>query len=317
MAKCGFMCRGILRTLTLVGLAGGTLLVVAGPDRVKMLAHQARAAITDRIDASIDDPVALRAQLRELEKQYPARIAEVRGELASIDDQITGLERDAEVARRVVELASDDLDELDALITAGDDARAAGNTDMIRVRFEGVSIPLEDAYADAARLTGTVQLYRDRVAGAERDLGLLARQREQLSDLLIELETERARYQTQLAQLEGQIEMIARNDALIDILEERQTAIDELEDFKVASLDQVSTKMNRVHAEQQARLDSLFETERVDDYEAAAQAMLDAEQLQRSAYEQIKRSPTPSHAEGVTEITPRDLREQAALATDH
>ena len=301
------VCKGICRLLTITGLATGAAVVIAGPERIAMLAGQARDFVVERIDGAIEDPVAMRAQLKELETQYPKRIAEVRGELASLDGQINKLARDQKVAQRVVDLASDDLDELEALLAHADEVRSNEPSRVIRVRFDGQSVPLEDAFANATRLTGTIQLYNDRAAGAARDLELLNEQRTRLSDLVTELETEHAQFQSQLAQLEGQIEMIARNDTLIDLMERREATIDEIERFEAASLDHFSARMSQVRAQQESRLASLFDRRDGTDYEQAAKAMLDAETIQRDAFESTRTRLNRFDLEQPIEITPSDV----------
>ncbi|MEM9083932.1 MAG: hypothetical protein AAGB34_10085 [Planctomycetota bacterium] len=282
--------KAIVRTAVIGGLGLGTLAIVAGPDRVMLLAGQAHDFVTDRIDGAIEDPVALRAQLRELESAYPERISKVRGELASLDEQIDRLSRDAEIANRVTELAADDLDELQALLTAAEERRSGDQDIIIRVRHDGRSIDLDRAYTEATQLASTVSLYQDRATAAERDISLLNEQREHLVKLLGDLETERSQFVTQLANLEGQIEMIARNETLIDMLAERQKTIDELERFESASLDQVASRMTRIRAEQEAQLTSLTQDREARDYEAQAAAMLNREQQARRDYEQTMRS---------------------------
>ena len=90
---------GLFKTLLRVGVVttacGGLALLIAGPDRASALVGQAHDTIIQHIDATIDDPVALRKQLRELEREYPERIAQVSGDLAELNEQISQLEQEA------------------------------------------------------------------------------------------------------------------------------------------------------------------------------------------------------------------------------
>ena len=66
-----------VRVAVIGGLATGVAVLVAGPERVMALAGQARHTVNHVIDSQIDDPIALRAQLKSLESEYPKRIATV------------------------------------------------------------------------------------------------------------------------------------------------------------------------------------------------------------------------------------------------
>ena len=89
--------KAIVRYTIITGLVGGAACLVAGPDRLSALAAQTRGKINAEIDKHIEDPIALRSQLRSLEGQYPERIASVRGDLAELREQATQLKRELEV----------------------------------------------------------------------------------------------------------------------------------------------------------------------------------------------------------------------------
>ncbi len=303
----------LVKTLTRVavigGLATGTAVLIAGPDRVEALFTQTQHAITDRIDRVIDDPVALRAQLRELEQKYPQRIGEVRGELVDVREQIARLDRERGVAERVVDLARADLASLQGMLDQAEAARSESPSRMIYVRYEGDRLPLEEAYAEATKVTTTVNAYQGRVEMTERNLVFLREQEERLADLLTKLETERAQLQSQLWQLEGEIEMIARNDKLIDMTEARQRAISEFETYEAVSLDQVVSKINKIRAEQESRLDSLAAREGSTDYEERARLMLEAEESARRLFQETRRDAAPADREAI-EIGPDDAEDE-------
>ncbi len=298
----------LVKTLTRMavigGLATGTAVLIAGPHRVSALFAQAQHEIVDRIDRVIDDPVALRAQLRELEQKYPSRIGDVRGELADVREQIERLDREKGVAERVVDLATTDLASLQGLLDQAESARADAPSRMIYVRFEGDRLPLEDAYAKATHVTTTFNSYRTRLEMTDKNLVFLREQEDRLAELLTKLETERAQLQSQLWQLEGEIEMIARNDKLIDMTEARQRAISEFETFEAVSLDQIVSKINKIRAEQESRLDSLAAREGESDYEDRARVMLESEQSARRIFQETTRQ-APEAGEAI-EIGPDD-----------
>ena len=108
--------RNIVRIAVISGAVGalgvGAATLVAGPDRVGAFFTQTRSCINAKIDEQITDPVALRAQLRDLQSQYPERIGQVRSDLAQLREQRAQLERDMAVSNRVVDLADQDSEKL-------------------------------------------------------------------------------------------------------------------------------------------------------------------------------------------------------------
>ncbi len=292
----------LVRTLTRVAVIGGVTtgaaVVIAGPHRVAALFTQARQAVGQSIDNVIDDPVALRSQLRQLESQYPDRIAEVRGQLAEVQDQSARLEREKQIADRVVALASTDLGSMQGLLEKAQAAREQAPTSIITVRFEDASsgaIPLDEAYSRAAQLSATVEAYRSRADQAGTNLKFLHEQSDRLGSLLQKLEGERAALQAQLWQLNGEIDMIARNDKIITMTERRKEALDNLERYDAVSLDQVRGRLNKIRAEQESRLESLMGDRETTNYEDQAKAMLDAETTAKHLFEQTQsRLPKPA-----------------------
>jgi len=311
----------LVRSAVIAGLVGGAAVVVAGPDRIGALVHQTRDGVCQAIDQHIDDPIALRAQLRDLESQYPARIAEVRGDLGELREQISQLNRDQTVAQRVVELSSADLGTLQSMIAkaesvAGDFNVALQTSDaatapaIVRVAFNGESMNLDQAYGKANRIQQVQQAYAQRIEDAQRDMGYLTQQETRLSELLAQLEQEQASFQTQLFQLDRQVDAIARNDRLIEVMEKRQATIDNHSRYRAHSLEQVQGRFAEIRSKQESRLESLGNRQSTTNYEDRARFDLDA----RNKYSGVKAPaakpaiPTPT----VIEITPSDVRKDGA-----
>ncbi|MEM8836082.1 MAG: hypothetical protein AAGD00_09705 [Planctomycetota bacterium] len=278
IAKC------IIRTGVIGALAAGGLVLVAGPDTVHTMWSQVRTGVGDAINEHIDDPVVLRSQLTRLEAQYPAKIADVRTELDSLRTQMSDLERDKAIADKVIELASADQSELTPRLAEAAEVRADSPYATIRVRFDGQSMPLEKAYGKATQLTNTINAYTQRSANAQSNLDYLAVQAGHLEGLLTDLEAEHAEFQAQLWQLESEIEMIARNDALLAMIEERQQSIDELNRFEAKSINHVRDRMARIRSEQESRFETLMNSPK-ETYEQQAQQMLDREANAREVFE--------------------------------
>ncbi len=285
----------VMRVAVVGGLALGVAVLVAGPDRVAALAGQARQAVNCVIDRNIKDPVALRAQLRSLEAEYPKRIAEVRSDLAELHAHLVDLERDQAVSRKVVDMAQADLTEVTEMLSRAEAARTESPMAAISVRFDDRAYTLDQAYTRATQITNTVNVYSTRASEADRDIAYLKEQQKVLEELLAQLETERAQFQAQIWQLDGQIEMIARNDKLIDVIEKRQATIDKYSRYEAVSLEQITSRMEKIRSEQEARLKSLTSQSQATNYEKAAKAMIDAENVARDVFKKSQSlNPVPS-----------------------
>lgn len=297
--------KSVMRIAVVGGLATGVAVLVAGPERVAALAGQCRTAVCNKIDQSIDDPVALRAQLRTLEAEYPKRITSVRADLAELEAQLSELQRDKSVSERVVEMAAADLSELKDMLARAENARTEAPTAVINVRFDNQAFSLDQAYSRATQINNTLNVYSTRAADADRDLGFLNQQKERLTELLGTLETERAQFQAQIWQLDGQIEMIARNEKLIDIVEKRQESIDRHSRFEAVSLEQITGHMAKIRAEQESRLQSLASHTETTNYEKKAKVMLDTENTARDVFHRSEQVAPPTPLQGKIEIIPQ------------
>jgi len=276
--------KSLVRIGTITALAGGAAVVIAGPQRVGALFNQAKQTVNNAIDCAIDDPVALRAQLRDLEAQYPRKIAEVRGDLAELQAQKSQLQRELAVSRRVVELADADLGVMKDMLARAEEARATAGAAVIKVRLGDQPVGLDEAYGKAARINDVRAAYAARAGDIERDLGYLDQQESRLSGLLAQLEAERAEFQTQLWQLDRQVDTIARNERLIEIMSKRQASIDEHSRYRVASLDQLTTRFADIRAKQESQLESLARQGEPLRYEERAKIQIDGEAAARDLY---------------------------------
>lgn len=272
----GGITKSIVRFGVIAGLAAGGATLIAGPDRVMALATQARASINTQIDGQIGDPTAMRHQLRDLEAQYPKRIAEVRAQLAEINEQTKSFSRDAAVAERVVELAMGDREELTSLIARAEDAVVAqGSARLVRIAFDDRTFDLDDAYTRANTISETIALYDSRATDISVDLDSLENDASILRGLLSKLESEQTEFQAQIAQLDAKIDAIARKEKMADIMEDRQKRIDQLARFEVGSLDQLRAKLAKQHAQLDARIASASNRDSHDSYEDRARFDVD------------------------------------------
>lgn len=277
----GCIGKTVVRAGVLTAVVGGVAVAVAGPDSVRALFHQARSSVRTAIDSNISDPIALRAQLRDLEGQYPKKIADVRGDLAELNEQFGQLERELAVSKKVVAMAESDLESMQAVLTKAEEAKTSGVAQVVRVRFDtGTSaMSIDDAYGKATRVGQLRTAYSQRVSDIERDLGYLGQQKDRLSTLLEQLETERAEFQTQLWALDRQVDAISRNDRMIELMEKRQETIENHSRYRAASLDQVTARFADIRAKQEAKLQMFSQTSDCKNYENAAKYLLDNEQI--------------------------------------
>ena len=277
MAFCKYIVRGgIIGALVL-----GAGAAIAGPERIHALFTQARSSVNDQIDKAITDPVALRAQLRSLQEQYPARIADVRGDLAQLKAQQGQLERDLAVSKRVVDMADGDMDKLSLALSQAEAASiqtvSYGQEQDVVIVFKGDRISVPQAQAKANQVAATRNAYSARVTDIERDLGYLSQQEGQMGQLLTKLENEQTSFQTQLFDLDRQIDAIGRNDRMISIMSDRQKTLDEQSRYRANSLDQITSKLADIRARQEAQLSHLGKVQEHFAYEDAAKAQLDRE----------------------------------------
>lgn len=279
----------LVRAAVITALAGGAAVVIAGPHRVRALVHQARQNVNACIDQRVDDPVALRQQIRDLEAEYPKRITAVETDLADLNSQIAQLERDNAVAARTASLIDNDLAQLTGMIGQAETAVASatdnGQFRIVRVRWDNRTMELDSAYSKAGALRQMRDSYVSRSQDVQRSLDLLGQQQERLTNLLAQLKTEQADFQAQLFALDTQIDAIARNDRLIEMLESRQKRIDQVSRYEAHSLDQITGRLAQIRGQQESRIEQIFGTTDERRYEQRARFELDLTQQGHDAHE--------------------------------
>ncbi|MEO1512635.1 MAG: hypothetical protein AAFU70_11220, partial [Planctomycetota bacterium] len=199
----GFV-KGIVRFGVVGVIVGGGAAFLAEtvrPGSVGAILHKAGHVAGNVIDQNIDDPIALRAQLRSLEASYPQKIAEVRDDLTEADDQIAMLEREMTVSEKVVALTDQDLSVLDQNIETARSAEARGGVRFAKVSFNDTAMTLDTAYAKRQEIQAVRGVHAQNAAQYSTELGYLQTQRGQLSDLLARLEREQTEFQVQLLEL--------------------------------------------------------------------------------------------------------------------
>lgn len=264
---CGIV-KSIVRIGLLTAVVGGAVVVIAGPPRVRAMINNARGCINARIDRTIDDPVALRAQIKDLESQYPKRIADVRRDFDEVSAQVAQLERELAVSQRVIDLAENDLAVLQGVLAKAEDHRGSGA--IVRVRLGDDVLSTDQAYSRATSITQVRDAYAGRAQDITKDLGYLREQEDRLGSLLAQLESEQAEFQSQLWSLDRQIDAIGRNERLISIMEKREARIEEHGRYEGVSLDRLRSQLAGIRAGQESRLERLAGTAATRSYEDRA-----------------------------------------------
>jgi chromosome segregation ATPase len=276
------ICKKIIRTGVIggviTGAAVGATVLIAGPQRSAAIFEQVHDSVVQKIDENLEDPVALRAQLRELESQYPQRIKSLRGDLAELQEQIRQLEREKKISDRVVDLAQRDLTAMTRSVATNE-----GDGTLASVNLGGDLADVDSSRARHIRQTQAV--YSNRAAEASHDLVYLKQQEGRMKEVLEQLETEYANFQAQIWQLGRQVDAIARNDRLIELMADRQRTIDELSRFEVVSLDQMVSRLSEMRSRQEAELETLANDRRRTDYESLARMELEEESPSLSDHE--------------------------------
>ncbi len=259
---------GLIGTLA---LGGATLLI--GPERVAAGLAHVRATAQSVVDRATDNPAVLRRQLLALAEEYPHRIAAVRGEIAEVNHQIAQFDRDSEVAARVVAMTTEDLGELKTLITRAQNVEGR----PVFVRFEGVRFGMNQAYDEARRIQNVRTSYGDRLACNQQQLAVLDQQQARLVEILVKLEDEYGTFETQMWQLDRQIDAIERNARLIAMTEQLHATLEGYDHWgKLDNLKQLQAKMAELQAIQDAQLDTLAKAGLREDYAKRAQYELDS-----------------------------------------
>jgi chromosome segregation ATPase len=284
--------RSLLRWGLVGGLALGGVTLLVGPERVSAGLAQIRGKAQGVVDNLVDDPVALRRQLQGLAEQYPDRIAEVRGEIAQVESQLSQYTHDMDIAQRVVAMTTDHLGQLKTLVARAEES-ARQTTRPVAIRFEGVKFNVEEAYNEARRINNVRGTYQDRLASDQQQANFLTQQKSRLAEILDKLESEYSTFQAQLWQLDRQIDAIERNERLITLTEQQQATLASYEKFgKIGSLKQLEAKLAELRAVQEAQLESLSKRGVNMDYENRAQYESSTEGLHDNPFDNTDEQPS-------------------------
>ena len=265
----GATSRFIVRWGIIGGLALGGITLLVGPQRVMACIDQLREEANSVVEHLVDDPIALRRQLDMLAREYPTRIAEVRGEIARLNQQLEQFVRDEKISIRVVELTTVDLEVLRDLVeNAETTTRPNGRA---TVRFDGVRYDLDGAYSEGRRIRTVKSNYEDRLASDRRQMQLMGEQKIRLESILEKIEHEHETYRAQLWQLDREIDAIERNDHIIAMVEQQQETLSGFDRLGSAgNLNQVRARLAEIRTVQESTIIALTDVGAGTDYETRA-----------------------------------------------
>ncbi len=302
------MC-GIMKTLVRVAVvgtvAGGGLVLLASTPRGRALLQQAHASVTRSIDQAIDDPIALRVKIEQLESEYPKRIAAVSKDLAEVESQVAQVRRELAISERVVELAEADLNNLDHLLTKAEEHRRAKGYGIVQIRYQDKVMSEREASGSARQIQQMRDAYAQRAEDLRQELGFLSEQQTRLQDLLAQLEAEHAEFQAQLWQIDRKVDAAARNERLIALMKKRQSRIDEHSRYAAISLDDLNRQLDSIRTRQESELARLAGTSTELTYKSIAEREL--ERAKRRGRGDFRVAPEAIELEAdVIELEPED-----------
>jgi DNA repair ATPase RecN len=135
---------------------------------------------------------------------------------------------------------------------------------------------MDDAYAKANHIKQLHDAFSTQASDLERNLVFLGEQRERLADFLDQLTSEQAEFQTKILQLDQEIDAIARNDRLLEMLESRQHRLDSLSNrYSAPDIGTLTANLQDKRAEQEARFEMLTRGGDRDNYDERAKYLLD------------------------------------------
>jgi chromosome segregation ATPase len=265
----------------LLGMAGAGAYALMGKHRTRAVVNEIQDNLLESIDAHLDNPSLMRSQLRELEREYPERIAQVQGDLAEIRSEIRQLEQEVAVSERVVTLAERDLERLGTQVAS--QVPTTAGAQLVSVRLDGEVYSPDSAHTQIQRVRATRTAYAGRATDARRDLGYLEKQAVRMEELLAKLRGEQTEFRAQVVGLNRQIDAIGRNDRLLELLEKRNKTIEECSRYEATSLDQITARLDQIKGKQEAALDLFASEESATDYEEEARQQLASEELSEFA----------------------------------
>jgi chromosome segregation ATPase len=233
-----------ISTLVVVGLVA-----VVGVTRVKTAFWSMREHLRHNVDELVDSRVALRHELAKLQKEYPARIADLKCQLREIDRDLAACEKDRRISEEVVTLCEADVELLRERLAENEEGGGYAS-----VEFRSELLDHERAVARASRIAETASSYRARLGDLEQERRMLGEERGRLQTELLDLEREYRSFQAEAGSLAREIESVKRKEKLVALAEREQRDREDLFQDRATALARVKERIERRRIELDERL---------------------------------------------------------------
>jgi chromosome segregation ATPase len=256
-------------TLVVVGLTA-----LVGVTRVKTAFMSVREHLRSNVDELVDSRVALRHEVKKLQREYPKRIADLRVQLTELERDQIACERDRQVAREVVTLAEADVELLRERLASVETTGAEG--DFVSVEFRSELLARDQAVARASRIAETASSYRAQLEDLNAESEMLAAERSRLKAALAQTESEYRTFQAEVGSLMREIEAVKRKEKLVALAERQKRDQESLFEDQATALGRVKELIERRRIQLDERLKAARAFPGGNEYEARARLRLNA-----------------------------------------
>jgi len=256
-------------TLVLVGLVA-----VVGVTRVKTAYMSVREHLRENVDELVDSRVALRHEVKKLQREYPKRIADLRVQLSELERDQIACQRDRRVAQEVVTLAEADVELLRERIAAGEAVAREGA--FVSVEFRSELLDRDQAVARASRIAETASSYRAQLGDLTAENEMLSAERARLQAELAATEAEYRTFQAEVGSLMREIESVKRKEKLVALAERKKRDNEDLFQDQASALGRVREMIERRRIQLDERLKAARALPGGNEYEAKARLRLAA-----------------------------------------
>jgi len=260
--------------IPVIGLVG--LVAVVGLTRVKTAYWSVRDHLRSNVDELVDTKVALHHEIRKLQKDYPARLGDLKVHIAEIDRDLREVGRDRRLCEEVVALCDSDVAVLEAKVARVSATGTEGHAALIPVEFRAEQMGHNEALTRAGRIAETAEDYRIRLQDLGQEEQVLIEEKARLGAELAEMEREYREFQAEVGGMLRDIESLNRKENLVKVAERRQRNREDIFTDRASGLAVVKEKIDRRKIQLDERLRGLRSFRSGNEYEARARLRLAA-----------------------------------------
>jgi chromosome segregation ATPase len=257
--------------ITALGLTG--LVALVGVGRVKAAYLSVREHVRSNVDELVDAREVVKDQMRQLEQDYPKRIAELDAQRREIDRALAANAKEHQLAEEVVALCRSDHKVLTAKLDAADADADGINTTVIEFRSQ--RLDRGDALARADKIAETQANYVKRLSDLDDENALLSHERGQIAAEYARTSEEFRNFQMEYATMLREADSLKRKQELVKMAEKRRGERDDIFTDRSSSLQSLKDRMEKRRVELDARLKALGTWRDGNEYETRARLNLD------------------------------------------